>query len=435
MRIDARERRFWIRRLGARLAPFIKSKILKAPLVVVVYITIYLNPTVLADVQSQPSSPVHVQAIHEKVEENKLDDKDTSDFVPVRTLGDKISEQLSALLQNMSHRGTPLTELRKGSANFDTEANKPIPAERLAEDDIMKMGAFATVEPKHSDPKLVTDHFKNDSSAAATDMALSQVETWQKFKNGFDFKLDFKKFFAKKSSSDKIPTTKGKVRYGLILKEIVPEKNSKLALAAIESDMRYAGHADVKWTIGPISEDGSEKPFASMESYDDLAAEGQEKTFMEKITPTPSFDTNIKFADTDSAGYIRQGKTPAMRLTIRQEQGLYELMVDSQNEQFKRRAMEHQFNVPVVENMSFGRRYNDKMEVIKTSVNNILVDKRAPSLSVHYLHLQERYVAEAAYANAKKAYSVGVKGTTEGNEKTPEAERAEKYEVTFNKNI
>ena len=60
-------------------------------------------------------------------------------------------------------------------------------------------------------------------------------------------------------------------------------------------------------------------------------------------------------------------------------------------------VQEQEFRVPIGGNAKLGRRFTDNWKVVQTSAYNILFDQRLPLVSVHYMHIEERYKGTAGF--------------------------------------
>src|SRR5690606_23849226 len=75
------------------------------------------------------------------------------------------------------------------------------------------------------------------------------------------------------------------------------------------------------------------------------------------------------------------------------------------------------FKVPVVGTLEVGRRFDDKFHVIQTSAYNILVDKRMPLVSVHYMNMEQRLVG--SFAAVYDGHTLELSGSSQGSGTAP----------------
>src|SRR5690606_31869305 len=138
------------------------------------------------------------------------------------------------------------------------------------------------------------------------------------------------------------------------------------------SELDYAGHADVTWTIGPLEDQEGERLFnirPPKETKGDSLWHSlriPEAAFTGKMTPV-NFDNLAAIKSEDNL--------PGWRIEIRQIEDYYILthITDSKG---KKQSEEHTFKVPIVGTLEVGRRFDEEFQVIQTSAYNILIDKR-----------------------------------------------------------
>ena len=96
-------------------------------------------------------------------------------------------------------------------------------------------------------------------------------------------------------------------------------------------------------------------------------------------------------------------------------------------------AQEQTFNIPVAGTLALGRRFSDNWQVVQTSAYNVLFDKRMPLVSVHYMHVEERYkgdIAKQIDASTRIAISGKARATGKVLEKG-EGDRPEQYSLEY----
>ncbi len=437
MRLDAHDRRALDRRLKGRLSPHLYSKIKKVPVVLAVTVSFWFSAEVLADIVEHPETiQISTTAPGPAVTTYSKDQLAEAPPEAVPGLQDELRRQVGEVFKTMIARQDP-----NAPTSLNQIASSHAQPDRTKHN--LSQGALVDAGSAQNNAQdAVTDNLKSNSSKALAAHVSNNLEAWQKLQNGFNFNLDFGKMFGSKATS--APTkSSGKIRYGLIVKDIVPDDSSPKHAAATsmtpEEVERYAGEADVVWTIGPITDDAEQKLSAvnmpTLEQLKQGSAHEAPSTWQEAI-PRAAFTGKItpNFASDAAVDSGAGGAKPGVLLTLSQVQGYYE-MAQSTVDGFKPSTLEHQFNAPVVGTLKVGRRYNDKMEVIKTSASEILVDKRLPSVNVAYMNKEDRYEAGGRYARGTSVYEFigstpkGWKADQEHLGKTP----GEKYEVRYTK--
>jgi hypothetical protein len=270
----------------------------------------------------------------------------------------------------------------------------------------------------------VRSFFSTETQKAATTSARGRIELFNKI-SALSFNLDLGALFAGKKP--KAAAQSGEVRYGLVVQDIVPDMNApqRAALTSAQSEMVYAGHAEVKWTIGPLEESESRKIMAG-ESED---GSGRTSIGGFKI-PSAKFRGSAQPEGFENAAGVKgKENIPNWRFDLLQEEGLYNLTYRTKTTG-ERVSVEHAVTAPVAGTVALGRRFSDNWDVVQTSVYNVLYDKRLPLLSVHHMHVEERYKADVTKAIGKHTVGIAARGKAHGP--VPVAgEEPENYAVTY----
>ena len=388
MRITPLERRALNRRMKNRF-PLAKRGSLFAPqLVIVVVANLWLAPGVLAQVANNSAAAVSlVQEGQSNASSNVFSRTYTKEELgkkspenPTPGLGQVLASQLTSVLQALTQQQGKgkLMEIYNGAAAKNKRDFALFAA--AMRDDRIDSG---------TDGEQLRNYISNEIQSSASDRAIRSNDVLAKLKTGFNFNLDLANIFSKKKKPEQ-----GSVHYGLIIQGITPDENAppRAALGeSVEEQMAYAGRAEVQWTIGPINEQTS-RPFSN--AITEASNEPEAGSIASRFkAPSGRFKAKIDPVSSDS---IKAGGTagiPGVRITATQEQGLYEVMYQTKTN-FEKDKMEHQFKAPIAGELALGRRYNDSFEVIQTSAFNILVDKRAPIVNIHYMNLDDKYAAE-----------------------------------------
>ena len=188
------------------------------------------------------------------------------------------------------------------------------------------------------------------------------------------------------------------VRYGLIVKDIIPDQHSPRLAALSDSydELNYAGHATVKWTIGPVT-DSARRPISSPPT--EPAAEKEDPDLRQWL-PSPKFHTNVTTDETvdDPTRLMDKNATlPSLRWEVVQDDGLYKAVYRSTG-QGQRLGLEHQVSLPVSGTLRLTQRVDDKGNAIESSASGLLVDSKLPAIGVRQHHLEKRYGADFGYS-------------------------------------
>jgi hypothetical protein len=446
MRLDEKDRRNLNRRIRNRLSPMIREKLKKAPLMLIITTTIFLSSAAIAQQVAAAENSLQLETqsatlaeddsvkTYDRDDFNKFDNKMPDEL---RGLDSKISEQIVSVLKSMGTGDSGTSFLNLGTSQATSDR-----------DYLLQQSALKQQEEKEVDSKDIKNNFAKQGGKSIVNDIAKNSPLFDRLKRGFDFKLNLASIFSSKAS-ETVKTRKGNVHYGLILKDIVPHNDPRNYRAAVgdtpEDSMKYAGHADVVWTIGPMSEqedssysaNSSEQGINHPDVVTRVDSSKTDDEFWSNGVPRIStgISGNAK-PNAESLGDLASngGKTPGIIITVTQEQGLYEIMAETAAGDFNERKIEHQLKVPIIGSMSFGRRYDEKMEAIRTSANNILIDKRAPLVSVHYLDKAKQYILDGELVTTDR-YKVNFKASTKGNEFSDKNRADEKYEIEWKKDF
>lgn len=425
MRLSELDRRKLDLILRNRLAPAYKLS-LTTPLLVAISISIWLTPDAFARVEDEA-----VQISLEKTfvlerEDDTIRTYSREDLAKKnpeasKSAEDEISGQIISVIKSVGESQRSAKKI-KGHRS-DNQSTKEY-FEKAA------VGASLEDHDSNADPDAIRNQIGKESANFVARKTIEQTALWKQINKGLDFDLDFSKLFSSRRDPKQPQSKSGKIRYGLVLKDIKPDHSLEKARASIGStlmddEMEFAGNAEVEWTIGPITDEPnrdrlnitkrrlangkevSEEDLEALREYQAELNEGTEEledpialdkeaatdATVWQTGVTPKFVGNIKPAGKDAGEALASNKMPGLQITVTQEQGLYEYMTRTPSAE-KAQYSEHRFKVPVVGTFSIGRRYNDKMEVISTSAHNVLLTKRLPAVSIHYYDQTEQVVTD-----------------------------------------
>lgn len=402
MRITPLERRALIRRLKNRLPLALRPTALGPRLAVVIVTNLWLAPEALAQFRANPANFTLVEQSRTGPEgddrvktytKDELSQKSPAN--PTPDIGQVVQSQVSSLLQSMGQHQSmgKIMEVYNGAA-AKNKSDFALYAAAMRDD---------RLSPQTEGDKL-RGNLSTVAQNTATDRAMKSNELLSKIKTGFNFSLDIANIFSKKSKPQQ-----GTVKYGLILQGISPDPNAPDRAAvgeSVEEQMAYAGRAEVLWTIGPINEQ-STKPFSDAVSASALQQTPKPSIWSRFKAPSGKFNAKVDPVAVDSLKNGPPAGIPGMAVTMTQEQGLYQIMYQTKAN-FEKDKVEHQVKAPISGELALGRRYNDNFEVIQTSAFNVLVDKRAPAVNIHYLNLEDRYTADLKASKNRHEFGAGV---------------------------
>jgi hypothetical protein len=439
MRINPDERRKLNRRLRSRIAPAIFSGIKQIPkIAIVVSATFFMTPEARSEVDKKQSAPILVlsaEAEDDVTTYSKEDLEKTMPENPSITLNERILSEMNSLLRQM------------GKSAGSTEGKESLTKNPSRRDYFDHLQAFKEA-PKttKANPEKMRRAFAAGTQEALSDRVKSKIGLFGAFKSGLKMNFDIKNLF---SSSDKeVKKSSGKVRYGLVLKDIKPDKDApdRAAIGEDLNEMQYAGHADVEWTIGPLSEKESRKlfsvPNANMDSQKNSGSasstnNSQPKDLWDSVLPEGKFEFSAKPDDVENLNSVEsENNLPPVMWSMKQSQDYWLLQYKTKTDGTKIEAF-HTFKVPIYGTLKVGRRFDDNWNVISTSAYDILIDKRAPIVSIHYMNLEERFKGTLDHAiDTKTSVNLTAQGLAATPIKNDTADRKwtpEKYTAGFTK--
>jgi hypothetical protein len=427
MRISPTERQNMDRRNRERLPAACRSLFQGLPgFILIVSATITFTPEALAKMQDSESAPIVMvkQEVEPNISTKSYSKEELSKKMPdnpITNLNQRLMTELTGLINGLGSSFRGSKQVKK------LDSLKTLTP---TDDDINIHHANLRDAPKtrKADHSGIRQFIAGEAQKVATTSVKSRIPYVGSLGSGFNFDLNFDTFFGESKQKN---ANSGTVRYSLILKDIQTKKG--LDRASVSSDvseeLKYAGHADVEWTIGPLMEDHNRKILAEppMEPQQKEA-----RSFFGIRIPKFSFKGNVKPENFDNFSNINKEDMPSWLFSLSQAEGFYNL---SHKAEFGGKAVstEHLFRTPVAGTIEIGRRFSDKWDVLQTSAYNILYDKRMPLLSVHHLNVEQRYSADLGTTVANTEISVSARNKAKGTVK--EADRPESYSVNVTKSF
>lgn len=237
----------------------------------------------------------------------------------------------------------------------------------------------------------------NQLGKALADEAQEQSEFLSTLGRGLSFKVDSNGLAAGKDGGP----SGGRVRYGLVLKE-VKASGRGVHVAALTMDDSYLeqalaskSRAKVDWTIGPLSEERQGNLFSAL---DNLALTNPPAPARAQgiFAMRPDFSLRGKVLPNFNSS--SPGKA-GLRLRFEQPQGLYRMEMLTGGGT-KANQIEHEFRLPLYGKLMVVRQLNSTMTATKTSVLNVLgfYDRlEGYPLNVHYTHADSILKAETGF--------------------------------------
>jgi hypothetical protein len=426
MRITPDERRVMNRRLRDRLPPAVLACLKRMPtIMMVVTTTLVITPEAFAKVQAGEAGIALVTT--KTYSKDEL--KQTVPPNPQPDLDQRVYKELTGVLNIISNN------LRDDKRHAVLDG---LQTKQSGKDAYEMAQAMMRDPAKNSDFAMpgLRAFFGLETQRAVRGEVKDRWTTFTKISNMFKTNLNLGSMFGDKP----VAPARGTIRYGLVVNDIVPDRDTPRFAAindSMEDELQYAGHADVHWSIGPVDEkskvfDGVGEPPAPAATTDD------DDGYRIKV-PQANFKTDVTTdgVDDDVSHYGNGGSAPMpnMKFTATQEDGYYQLSYTKAGTPAVKSGMEHTFKVPVAGTAQIGRRFDDHFHVVETAAYNILYDKRMPMLSVHHMHVEQRYSAELAKTFGNN-HTLGVSGRTKATGVVQKPEDApEQYSLNYSRNF
>jgi hypothetical protein len=453
MRISAEERRQLNRRLRHRLPQAFRRKLKQLPeLVLIVAATFVVSPKAWAQVQAGKLKPTLVTITPKnaaktptvgsaRIEATKVATPPktfTKNYTkeelnqkvpknPVISMQDRIMDELTGLLDRMA---------KNQSGSSQTSAREKLLTKEPTKDEYLLSLAAMKEEPTSRNPSgdSLRLFLGGEVQKAGSERVKKKINLLDSFNSGMTFDLKIDEIFAEKPKEHE----RGEVRYGLILEDITPDRDApkRAAVTEMGNELQFAGHADVKWTIGPVREKPGRKLFkvenvARSEANKDKA-DGKPSLWSRLRVPKAAISGSITPKNFDNLTKVSQENMPQWEVQAGQVEGYYNLTYVTKTNG-ERLSETHEVKVPLIGETAIGRRFDDHFQVIQTSAYNILVDKRLPLLSVHYLNVEDRYKGDLTFAFGKnKRKKISISGTGKAkNAATDKEKGTETYDLSY----
>ena len=446
MRISPEDRRLLNRRLKDRIPAAAKATMKRVPmLVLVVTTTLFVTPDAWARIQAGKAEPAFVingtkpsqSSIFTKTyTKEELSQKMPGN--PVITMDQRLMTEVTGVLNGIARN-------LKGSdqqAAIDNLRSREPTANEWA----LRVAAFGETEgdwstqgpgnskisgKKDAAPEAIRTFFAGESQKVASSTAKARTPIFSRFGQGLKWNFGLSSLFGKKETAPaQTAAAQGNVRYGLIVQDIKVDENApkRAALSDSTDELQYAGHAEVQWTIGPMTEEHGRKVYTEESTTPD-----GRPTIGGIRLPSPNFRGAVTPENFDNLAKVDQANKPLMRFDVTQEQGYYNMAYRTELSG-KRINVEHSFVAPVAGTVALGRRFNDNWDAIQTSAYNVLYDKRLPLLSVHFMNIEQRYKSDLSYNI--KGHVVGLSGRGEAKGTVAnEGDRPEAYSVNYTRDL
>jgi hypothetical protein len=406
-----------------RVPPAVLASLKGLPaLMIVVTTTVFVSPEAWARIQEGRGEPVLVGGEDGGVMTKRYTKEELSQKMPANPIvgiDQRLVQEVSGVLNRMA-RGFSASDTQESMEKLKTK----MPTDTEAG---LRLSALSDVpETRKANGVKLRTFMTSESQKAASAQAKSKVDIVNRLGNGFGFGLNFGQMFGSSKKGGEETAQRGTVRYGLIIKDIVPDENAPKRAAIADSGEEYelAGHAEVEWTIGPIDEAQGRKLFPAQGEES-----GGKNSFFGLKIPSANFKGNVQPENAENLAQVGKGALPNLKVDVSQEEDLYKMTYRTKMDG-ERISLEHEFKMPVAGTIALGRRFTDSWDVIQTSAYNILYDKRLPLLSVHQMNIEQRYKADLAKTYGSHTIAVEMRGEAKG-EVADEADRPRAYSLNY----
>lgn len=419
MRIKDSERRMLNRRLKDRIAPVIQAGLYQFPrLVLLLTATIYISPEAMAQISDSKSDVTFTTTY------TKEDLKPQFPVNPIPNFSEKVGQQVTNFFTSMrDNQNTGSAKLLEiyNAAPYEVDNGKT---------DLIRASTLRENTPADRSQALpqVRDHLGKEPGKYVGGK-FAEIPLIQKIRSGLSFTLDVGKLFRPKTEG-----ATGTIRYGLILKDVTPDQSApKRAAINDPNDMQYLGHAEVKWSIGPLEPEAA-KPFAfDTQIVERPTTEAQASLWDQVKLPSAAFNTSVAPADID---YLKLGKEslPGIKYSLTQVDGYYQLNRVAKAT-LGTETSEHQVAVPLPGGLSLGRRFQDNFETLETSVatQNLIIKRDAPLIGIHYFNLENRYKFQVNKDIKGHAVGFAVEPRKDWKPSTDLGKEGDKFTATYGK--
>lgn len=420
MRIGWKERRILQRRLKNRHPPAFPRSIPRVGLIVSA--TVAIDPSALAKIAVGDATPVLAPILIEK-HWNKNELGKSMPPNPVLGLNDRLADELTALLVRMA---------KNQQTDKSRQAQQKVVTVQPSKQDYLLSLDGLKDPPTTRTPQAeaLWGYIGSEGNKAGNEHIKERINVIRNLNQGLNFDLNLRSIFQGNSKSS---NKSGAVRYGLILKDIKPDMNAphRAAINDMVNEIEYAGHANVEWTIGPLDEERGRSIYQEPTTADEGIFDD---TMLKSLKiPKPNFRGRIKPELADLAG-LKGNNLPVWTIEVSQEEGYYTL-VQQVKSTGARVGQEHRFKFPIYADTNVGRRFNDKWQAIETSAYNILVDKNLPIISLHQMHIEQRYRVEASKRIGPHRIGFEHKSEAQNPAAVKEKERPESYTLKYETNF
>ncbi len=269
----------------------------------------------------------------------------------------------------------------------------------------------------------ISKHVQTVAQKSAQNVVKS-TESYKQLVSYFRFELDLSKSNKNKISAEK------QLRYGLVLQDIkVSEigRNQASTSSNWQEDMKYAGQSDFVWTIGPVEE----KKQRLFNVTNDTGVKRESQSFWQNISlPDPRFGVaaNIDFAKLTQQNEDGQ---PQFNVSIDQKQGLYSMIVSSDQSASNDEAFVHKFKLPLAKKMHASRSYDRHFGAMESRLNHILLEEHSPRVDIIYADKDRKFKTEASMTFGRHAVGVGTSCAQDNCSDTPFEQADISYATSF----
>ena len=317
-------------------------------------------------------------------------------FIKSRDLSDVIANRLVLLAANVTQRQSGNNRKLADLASKSTEPTKKTWVDRLT---VLNgdPGAHG-----YADDEGIRLHLNGQARKSLEANFKESFPIFEEIRKGVSFNLSLNSTRSKSGNgaSSDIP----RIRYGLVVDDIIPNKGPSLAsLGTIQdTDFSYAAPATVIYSVDKLEEPTTTTVFqrpseevGDASSTDSLTA-GIASTGL-KI-PRPDLTVRFDAANPEDSvsDNIAGSAMPGARVTLSQIDGLVATQVVT-NSHLGKQSVTHEIKIPIKGEAAIMRKFDEKFKPVQTSALNLLATTEAPKLNVHYLHQDDKFKGELLF--------------------------------------
>ncbi|MFW7378242.1 MAG: hypothetical protein ACOH5I_05515 [Oligoflexus sp.] len=213
--------------------------------------------------------------------------------------------------------------------------------------------------------------------------------------------------------SPTIATNHPPVRYGLVLQDIQPSSETYLSAAINQNAyglMNHAPKAKVTWTIGPIRDQGSYRPYQTNIEHNESPKPSANNISEAIVLGTwqmnfmqPKFRGVVK--SNGPMNQVLTGSIPNQIVALEQSHQIYALEFHIATSS-KPGGMNHRFMLPISEKMSYMERLNQKQQTIERCLKQNFGQNNRFASQLTFYPQENRWSGDLSYQHAGVEWSL-----------------------------